>query len=107
MNIRERIIAIWVEHARNAYETHRAAEAPHWLPFEPQRPGDPDYRATAERDGSEFADALLARRTPEIDDEARMAVELAWIILNHNSDPHDTDVPGTVIALLDWHWATI
>jgi hypothetical protein len=50
--------------------------------------------------------AQIARRR-EFNDEVIMVPELAKIILDHNPDPHDTDVLGTVFALLDYIWARV
>ncbi len=103
MDARDRIIATWVEHARAAYTKERA-KFPTWPDFDS---ADHGYRKAAEQHGAEFADGLLSRRVLLVSDEARMSVELAWIVLSHNDDPNDTDVIGTVIDLLDWLWRTI
>ena len=50
----------------------------------------------------QFANELCERRPGITWDEEKVIPDLVQILLKHNGDPHDTDIIGTAMELMDY-----
>jgi hypothetical protein len=106
---REQIVAMYVTRGMLGIREH--FDKTGWAGVIPV--GDIErFRPAIDREARRFADAfILARynrddvhKSPSLDDECLMAVELLFLVGDHVGDPHDWDEVGTVVDLIEYIW---